>query len=639
MGGRIVVLLLLACGSALGAPSQHHLVMGSFVQKIGNTEGAPAPAEDVTVPEDFGEEEGVTPVQEVIKLLENLKKEVEEEGKAEAEAYNKYACFCKDTTLSKSTAIKDGQTNIESLSATLEEKTALKNEKIQELGERKKKQEELAATLKATETQFAVYNEVSADLNKAISSLNKAIKALEDSKPAAAAFLQGVSSNLQQMLVVADAMGIAPQGAKRKTLGIFLQKAASGKVDPEDPEYKFHSQGIIDVLNELLDDFTKNKEEVDAEFAKTKKTYEDTVADLTTQMDENETAMKQLQSDIETLTTEIATARSDLVNAEAQLKDDELYMTDLTAQCEARAHDWDQRAKMRADEDEALSQALTILTGKVESAAESVNVRALLLQNKTVGVKPHVPDAATSDSKLVSFIQEEAKAHSALRGMSQQVRKQRAIELLRSAGKRLGSASLVTVAMHVAADPFAKVKTLIQNLIERLLREATEEATKKGFCDTELGKAKKDRDYRWEETKKLSTEISALEAKNDTLVIEIDELGEQIDGLTDNLNQSTVMRAEDKEANMMTVKEAKEGLEAVTKALTILKAFYKQAAKAEVLLQASPVDEDTSGPGFSSAYKGKQQGAKAIIGLLETIKSDFERTIKKTNEMEEAAHR
>merc|ERR1719198_2307082 len=361
MGGRIVVLLLLACGSALGAPSQHHLVMGSFVQKIGNTEGAPAPAEDVTVPEDFGEEEGVTPVQEVIKLLENLKKEVEVEGKAEAEAYNKYACFCKDTTLSKSTAIKDGQTNIESLSATLEEKTALKNEKIQELGERKKKQEELAATLKATETQFAVdkavYDEVSADLNKAISSLNKAIKALEDSKPAAAAFLQGVSSNLQQMLVVADAMGIAPQGAKRKALGIFLQKAASGRVDPEDPEYKFHSQGIIDVLNELLDDFTKNKEEVDAEFAKTKKTYEDTVADLTTQMDENETAMKQLQSDIETLTTEIATARSDLVNAEAQLKDDELYMTDLTAQCESRAHDWDQRAKMRADEDEAPSQA------------------------------------------------------------------------------------------------------------------------------------------------------------------------------------------------------------------------------------------------------------------------------------------
>merc|ERR1719198_1669350 len=480
MGGRIVVLLLLACGSALGAPSQHHLVMGSFVQKIGNTEGAPAPAEDVTVPEDFGEEEGVTPVQEVIKLLENLKKEVEVEGKAEAEAYNKYACFCKDTTLSKSTAIKDGQTNIESLSATLEEKTALKNEKIEELGERKKKQEELAATLKATETQFAVekavYEEVSADLNKAISSLNKAIKALEDSKPAAASFLQGVSSNLQQMLVVADAMGIAPQGAKRKTLGISLQKAASGRVDPEDPEYKFHSQGIIDVLNELLDDFTKNKEEVDAEFAKTKKTYGDTVADLTTQMDENETAMKQLQSDIETLTTEIATARSDLVNAEAQLKDDELYMTDLTAQCEARAHDWDQRAKMRADEDEALSQALTILTGKVESAAESVNVRALLLQNKTVGVKPHLPGAAPSQDKLVSFIQAAVKAHSTLRGMSQQVRKQRAIELLRAAGKRLGSASLVTVAMHVAADPFAKVKTLIQNLIERLLREATEEA-------------------------------------------------------------------------------------------------------------------------------------------------------------------
>merc|ERR1719161_1543963 len=84
------------------------------------------------------------------------------------------------------------------------------------------------------------------------------------------------------------------------------------------------------------------------------------------------------------------------------------------------------------------------------------------------------------------------------------------------------------------------------------------------------------------------------------------------------------------------IEKAKEGLAAVKEAILILKAFYKQAAKAEVLLQYSPVEGDASGPGFEGAYKGKQEKATGIIGILEVIKSDFERTIKKTTAEEKA---
>lgn len=63
--------------------------------------------------------------------------------------------------------------------------------------------------------------------------------------------------------------------------------------------------------------------------------------------------------------------------------------------------------------------------------------------------------------------------------------------------------------MHLAADPFGKVKTLIQQLIERLLAEATAEATKKGFCDTEVSKAEEERAYRLSDVKKLMVELEA----------------------------------------------------------------------------------------------------------------------------------
>jgi len=89
---------------------------------------------------------------------------------------------------------------------------------------------------------------------------------------------------------------------------------------------------------------------------------------------------------------------------------------------------------------------------------------------------------------------------------------------------------------------------------------------------------------------------------------------------------------------MLTIKDASSGLEAVTEAITILTAFYQQAAKATVLVQASPVDEDTTGPGFEGAYKGKQEASTGIIGMLEVIKSDFDRTVRHTTDAEAKAH-
>merc|ERR1719326_1227427 len=203
---------------------------------------------------------------------------------------------------------------------------------------------------------------------------------------------------------------------------------------------------------------------------------------------------------------------------------------------------------------------------------------------------------------------------------------------------RLNSFALASLAQRSAADPFKKIKGLIQKLIERLLAEAAAEATKKGFCDTELGKARKDRDFRREETTDLSAELEGLEAKQDALTEEIKLLTGQIKNEETAYKETTKERKEEKEANMETLKTAKEGFEAVNEALLVLKSFYSQAAKAS-FIQASPVDEDTSGPGFSGSYSGNQSGSKAVLALLETISSDFDRTLRTTDAAEKQAHR
>merc|ERR1719453_799894 len=87
--------------------------------------------------------------------------------------------------------------------------------------------------------------------------------------------------------------------------------------------------------------------------------------------------MDALKRNINKLAKEIAQHREDLVTADGVLKDDELYLKDLTARCEDRANDYDQRSAMRSDELSALTQALKVLEGKVEEETE-VNKRALL---------------------------------------------------------------------------------------------------------------------------------------------------------------------------------------------------------------------------------------------------------------------
>jgi DNA repair exonuclease SbcCD ATPase subunit len=236
----------------------------------------------------------VTPIEKVITLLEDMKTEVEDEGKTEAASYEKFACFCKDETTTKSDSVKKGHDKIDVLSADIADKTQSKKKDSTELSERQANQEKLAAELQSTNVRCAKekaeYEATSADLDKAISSLTNAIKAMKDSKPAA--FLQGaVHQDLMETLAMADAMSLITP--KRKAVSSMIQSEAT--VDPNDPDYKYHSDDIIQLCESLETDFKDQKKTVDAEYAKTKKACDDLKASLKEEMTSNDDAMKALE--------------------------------------------------------------------------------------------------------------------------------------------------------------------------------------------------------------------------------------------------------------------------------------------------------------------------------------------------------
>merc|ERR1719220_1898407 len=94
------------------------------------------------------------------------------------------------------------------------------------------------------------------------------------------------------------------------------------------------------------------------------------------------------------------------------------------------------------------------------------------------------------------------------------------VSLLKSKGQQLKSTLLTALASKIAADPFAKVKQLIQELIERLLQEASNEANQKGWCDKATADAKQQRDFAVEEIADLNSQIEKLEADRGRLTEE-----------------------------------------------------------------------------------------------------------------------
>merc|ERR1719277_1859060 len=116
----------------------------------------------------------------------------------------------------------------------------------------------------------------------------------------------------------------------------------------------------------------------------------------------------------------------------------------------------------------------------------------------------------------------------------------------------------------------------------------------------------------------------------------------EIKELKDSQAEAEKNRKEEKAENANTVSEAKAGLAAVNMAINILDKFYKTSAKAKVDLSLAqgPLD-DAPDAGFDNgeAYKGAGAESGGIIGMMEVIASDFERTIAETKKAETLAEK
>merc|ERR1719159_2008491 len=187
--------------------------------------------------------------------------------------------------------------------------------------------------------------------------------------------------------------------------------------------------------------------------------------------------------------------------------------------------------------------------------------------------------------------------------------------------------------------------------------QANEEASQKGWCDTELGTNKQTRDAKTEGVTKLTTQKDKLGADIAKLGEEIAELTKAIAEIDAAVAEATLNRNEEKATNAETLADAKEAQVAVGNALTVLKEFYQKAATATALVQAQGDDGDDvtqpsadgdfalmqskeapqANPFADDTYTGIGSESTGVVGMLEIIASDFARLEEETEMAEEQA--
>jgi len=503
---------------------------------------------------------------------------------------------------------------------------------------------------KATEERketLGVYEKNAADLEGALNALDGAIEVLKASKNPTFAQISSIAKTVKSASLMADALGLG-SAKNQQTLAFFLQQ------DPSVPmeDYKFHSQSVIDTLEQLKGDFRAEKNDVDAAEVKSVAEFNALKQEKLDHIKAKNLEMDQAKKDKDKTTSEISMNTEELTTVAADLLDDQQYLKELSEVCESKAKTWDQRSRVRADELSALTAATTIVKDSVKEKTSSGTVRfaqmgvsaPLVHQMAKNENALEAIEAEAEESDAPSFLQKKSSRNLLAVLTKKHVQsnpedsRQMVISLLRTQGYKLKSTLLTSLASQIQADPFAKVKKLIQDLIERLLQESADEANQKGWCDKATSDAEQKRDYAVNEVAELNAQMAELEGAIGKLTEELEVLEVEIADLNEQQETSTKLRKQEHAENEATVIEAEAGHEAVSEAIDILDKFYKTAAKEEVdlgLIQKGPLD-DMPDSGFDSgeAYTGAGGESGGILGMLDVIKSDFDRTIKETNKAE-----
>jgi hypothetical protein len=371
--------------------------------------------------------------------------------------------------------------------------------------------------------------------------------------------------------------------------------------------YESKSGGIFDVLENMKEKAEGQLADIRKAESTTKHNYNMLKQSLTDEIEADSADMTEEKS-LKAATEEAkAVAEGDLAETVKGLAEDKKALATASSTCMTVAADHEATVKSRNEELDAIATAKKILnetsSGAVSQSYSFVQVSSRLQTR-----------ADLANAEVVGLLKKLAKTHHST-----------ALAQL---------ASRVSAVMRYKGDDvFAKVKSLIGDMITKLEAEAKSEATEKAYCDEEMSKTEAKKTELEGVVSRLTSKIDLSAAKSAELKGEVKELQAELATLSREQAEMDSIRAEEKAAFDTAKAELELGIGGVQKALSVLKDDYQGSA---ALVQSSTnFDAFMQQPAAPKKHSASGGAGGSIIDILEVCESDFAKNLA-TEETEEA---
>lgn len=290
-------------------------------------------------------------------------------------------------------------------------------------------------------------------------------------------------------------------------------------------------------------------------------------------------------------------ANGQMVETKKSKVADEESLETLKAECQQKAVEYEEMMKDGKAEVGAIDKAKTILEEGVTAAS------FIQMKSRTRRSSDIVDDFDDDESDEIAE------------------RRAKVVDIFKGLANTRHSYVFSQLASMASADPFEKIKGLINDMIEKLLKKAQEEATTEAFCQEEMSKAKKSLANKEAKLDKFTSRVDEAEAKIAELQQGIKSLEGEVTEIDKATSEATKIRLEEHDEFVKVAKDYKDSAAAVAQAIEVLQDYYNGASFVQLKMQTSSRSKTKARA--RSSESGGGDAAAVIIGVLEAAQEDF----------------
>jgi len=534
------------------------------------------------------------PVGKVISMLSDLEAKITAEGAASKKLFEEKTTWCEDTATQTEFEIKTAKAEVAELSASISKDSAditSFNSEIERLsGDIAADEADLKAATGVRDTEAADFSAEEKELTETIGTLERAITIISREMSGGASMLQvkGTGDLVQALSAMVQASAFSSADAARITALV----QSSDKSDDTDADaslsapaasvYESHSGSILDTLQDLLEKAQAQLAGIRKSEMTSQNNYEMLKQSLTDEIGFATKDLSAAKTGLAASGEQKAVSEGDLALTSKSLAEDTKYLADIKGDCATASATYEAETKSRAEELDAVAKAKQVLEETMPSLSQ---VSLLQLSRSQITSRK-----ALINFEVVHFVRNLArKQHSA------------SLEQLSS---RLASA--IRFGESTGADPFAKVKGLISDMIAKLEDAASADATKKDWCDESIAAATAKKEELTASSEKLMTKISKNTAAEAKLNEQVATLQKELADLAKAEAEADAFRAASHKQYVADKDETTTAIDGVKTALAVLREYYAKDGKAHT------ADEGTG---------------SSVISLLEVCESDFSKSL------------